>query len=158
MSEQRLRVSVAGRDRTADLGVAVVREANLRRNEWMEGQLAGEKDVLALPSAASVAMFQSRFLDVLRARLMVDPSLFTTPSGPGFLGALMLQVRIFLWRMFRYQHNWMVFHQNAVNAQLFYAVLFESEERARQVRELAARVRDLEAQIGTAKTARESKP
>ena len=151
MAEQGLRVSVAGRDRTADLGVFVLREANQRKHDWLEGQLDGEKDVLALKTAPSVAAFQSRFLDVLRARLMVDPSLFTTPSGPGFFGALILQVRIFLWRMFRYQHDWAAFHQNAVNAQLFYAVLFECEERKRQVRDLEARVRDLEAQIGTAK-------
>ena len=152
MTDQRLRVSVAGRDRTADLGVAALRATNSRRHEWMEGQLVGEKDVLALPSAPSAPAFHARFLDVLRARLMVDPSLFATPSGPGFLGAMMLQFRIFLWRLFRYQHDWVVFHQNSVNAQLFYAVLFECEERTRQVRELEARVRDLEAQIGTAKT------
>ncbi len=158
MAEQRLRVSVAGRDRTADLGVAVSREAKFRRHEWLEGQIAGEKDVLALTSAASTAVFQARHLQALRGRWAVDPALFTTPSGPGFLGALMLQMRFFLWRLFRYQHDWVVFHQNAVNAQLFYALMFECEERTGQVRELEARVRDLEAHIGTAKTLQEPKP
>jgi hypothetical protein len=158
MPEQRLRVSVAGRDRTADLGCEVVREAARRRHEWLERQLADEKDVLALKSAPSAAAFQSRHLDVLRSRWMIDTGRFSTPSGPGFLGALVLQARFFLWRIFRYQHDWVSFRQNAVNAQLFYALLFECEERTRQVRELEARVRDLEAQVGTASAAREPRP
>lgn len=158
MSEQRLRVAVAGRDRTADLGVAAAREAACRRNEWLEGQLAGEKDVLALAASGSVEAFQRRHLEALRGRWSLDPGLFTTPSGPGILGAIMLQVRFFLWRLFRYQHDWMVFHQNAVNAQLFYALLFECEERRRQVRDLEARLRDLEAQVGTARAQQEKAP
>jgi hypothetical protein len=155
MAEQRLRVSVAGRDRTADIGVAVLREAGGLGNSWMENQLSAEKDVLALRSATSATAFQSRHLGALRGRWMVDPGCFSTPSGPGVIGALMLQVRIFLWRMFRYQHDWIVFHQNAVNAQLFYALTFECEERARQVRELEARVQVLEAHVGTAKTTKD---
>jgi hypothetical protein len=150
MADQRLRVSVAGRDRSHDLGVAVVRDAGGLRHPWLERQLSDEREVLALSSAGSAAAFRARHLEALRSRCAVDLDRFSTPSGPGLAGALALWARTLLWRFFRYQHDWVAFHQNAVNAQQYYALLFESEERARQVRELEARVRELEAQVGTA--------
>lgn len=148
MSDKRLRVFVAGTDRTGDIGVRAVRGAALRRSPWLEGQLAREKEVLALSSAPSDSAFRERHLAALRSRCAVDLDQFSTPSGPGIAGAFAIWVRTMLWRLFRYQHDWVAFRQNSVNAQLYYALLFENEERARQVRELEARVRELEAQVG----------
>lgn len=158
MNEERLRISVAGRDRTADLGASVLREAQQRGLPWLERLLADEQEVLSLRSASTAEAFRARHLAALRSRWMVDPGRFSTPSGPGIVGAAMLWARMFLWRVFRYQHDWVVFRQNGINAQLFYALMFECEDRARQVRELEARVRDLEAQLGTAAPDRGRRP
>jgi len=58
---------------------------------------------------------------------------------------------MFLWRLLRYQHFWMAFRQNGINAMHAEAVDFEHQERQRQVAELKARVKQLEESIESLK-------
>ena len=61
------------------------------------------------------------------------------------MGRILLVVRKALWRVLRYQHAWLLFHQNAINRQLAYELAFEREERERQAAAFARRLARLEA-------------
>jgi len=134
MSEN-LKLQVAGKDRSGDLGREIAGSAAVRPDHGLATLIAYEMDVLGLCSADSAAEYLDRHVKVLRVRNQVDPSAFEGPMG---------RVRRFLWNLLRYQHDWTSFRQNSINVQLSYELEFEKEERKKQVAELERRIRELE--------------
>jgi hypothetical protein len=139
MSET-LKLHVAGKDRSGDLGREIVAAAAHRPDHGLATHIEYEMDVLKLRTADSAAEYLDRHVKILRARNQVDPCAFEGSVSCGFMG----RVRRFLWNLLRYQHDWMSFRQNAINVQLSYELEFEKEERRKQVAELERRIRDLE--------------
>jgi hypothetical protein len=139
MSET-LKLQVAGKDRSSDLGRELAGSAAARPDHGLATHIAYETDVLGLRSAESAAEYLDRHVKILRVRNQVDPSAF---EGPGS-GGLMVRVRRFLWNLLRYQHDWTSFRQNSINVQLSYELEFEKEERKKQDAELEQRIRELE--------------
>jgi hypothetical protein len=130
-----LKLQVAGKDRSGDLGREIAGVAAARSDHGLATQIAYEMDVLGLRSAGSTAEYLDRHVGILRVRNQVDPSAFEGPMG---------RVRRFLWNLLRYQHDWTSFRQNSINVQLSYELEFEKEERKKQVAELDRRIRELE--------------
>lgn len=139
MSEP-LKLQVAGKDRSGDLGREIAGTAAARPDCGLGRQISHEMDVLELRTADGSEEYLDRHVKTLRVRNQVDPSAF---EGPGACG-LMNRVRRFLWRLLRYQHDWVSFRQNSINVQLSYELEFEKEERKKQVAELEKRIRELE--------------
>jgi hypothetical protein len=69
------------------------------------------------------------------------------PRKPGFSGAVMARLRIFLWQLHRFLVDRIAFRQNHVNTMLTRALQFEHEQRLRETEALQKRVADLEARL-----------
>lgn len=148
------RVQVAGEDRTATLGRDLVGQAQGRRDANLERLLAGEMTLLSLCEAQSMPDYLERHLRLLRVRTSVDPAFFVVPPArPGFAGRCIFQLRRFLFKLLRYQFEWLTFRQNLINDQLSYEVQFEHEDRRLELAELKRRVEVLEQARGAQRPA-----
>jgi hypothetical protein len=145
-----MKIRVAGRDRTDELGAALIERSRRRPDCGVSRLVANEADVLSLSACKDTSEYLRRHIELLRSRNCQDAALFDTPAGPGLLGRIMHGIRLLLWKLLRYQHDWTIFRQNATNVQLSYELEFEREIRARQIAELEERVRELEAALGGA--------
>ena len=139
-----MKLVIAGKDRTDDLGRQLAETAQRRTQAILEESLRKESDVLALRESDSQEEYLRRHVTLLRARNCVDPARFETPCRPGVFGRCLHGIRMFLWKVFRYQHEWTAARQNTINVQLAYELECERELRERQVRRLEDRVRRLE--------------
>ena len=143
-----MKLIVAGRDRTRDLGEALERQARNRPASALTRRIADERDVLALKASDSESVWLDRHLDLLRNRNCLDTNAFAVCAGRGPAGRLLFGLRRFFWKILRYQHDWHVFQQNSVNVQLSYGLEFERDERRRQAADLDRRMQVLEARVG----------
>lgn len=147
--DQAFKVVVAGRDRSADLGAELMAAAARRPDRGLSRCIADEAPVLALKTAVNEAEFLSRYLALVQSRNRIDTQRFETPAGAGALGRLATWFRLLRWRLFRYQHDWMAFRQNAINVSVAYQLEFERLAREKQIAELDERLRRIEAAAGT---------
>ena len=138
MSET-FKLQVAGKDRSDDLGREIAGAA-ARPDHGLARHIAYEMDVLGLRTAPCEEEYLDRHVKILRARNQVDPSSFAGSVSCG----IMDRIRRFLWKLLRYQHDWMSFRQNSINVQLSYELEFEKEDRKKQVAELERRIHELE--------------
>jgi hypothetical protein len=139
-----MRLEVAGKDRSSDIGCELLEEAGRRSASPLSVRVERELPILDLKSAACVADYQDVHVDLLRARSCVDPSRFRTPVGRGPGGRLRHLLRRFFWKLLRYQYDWLAFEQNAINVQLAYELEFERDLRRKQIAALTDRIRRLE--------------
>jgi hypothetical protein len=146
-----MKIWVAGQDATDSLGKSLSdRAASLQNPEYVT-MLEREADVLKLRDAKTTADHLQRYITLMRRRFDVNPALYTQPRTPGLKGTVSYTIRMFLWRLLRYQHFWMAFHQNGINAMHAEGLDFEQQERRQQTAELEARVRKLEQTIDSLK-------
>ncbi len=146
-----MKVWVAGEEVTGALGESVKERASNLRSAEYDLLLEREGDVLKLRDATTTDDHLERYITLMRRRFDVDPAFYTQPRTPGLKGTISYTIRMFLWRLLRYQHFWMAFRQNGINAMHAEAVDFEHQERQRQVAELKARVKQLEESIESLK-------
>lgn len=139
-----LRVRVAGRDRSEDLGKELIEASRQRPDFGLSQQIAEETDVLALKSAGKMSDYLDRHVTLLRSRNCVDTAFFDIPAKQGIAGRVMYLIRRFLWKVLRHQHDWMAFHQNSINVQLAYELEFEKEAREKEIKALEERLNRLE--------------
>jgi hypothetical protein len=139
-----MKIIVAGQDRSAGLGGELETALASRNDQGLGRRFADEGDVKALGAAADTADYLDRHLKLLRSRNCVDLNAFSFPRGRGPGGRLAHLLRRFLWKLLRYQHDWTVFQQNAVNVQVAAGMEFEAEERRKRVAELEQRISRLE--------------
>lgn len=149
-----MKLSVAGQDRTQDLGRELHRQA-----EAMERGPAGLKlaplppeiGALALARAGSDAEYMEHLVRLIGYRDAVDTLDFDIPRKPGIAGLFMIKLKAFLWKLLRYQHDRIVFRQNLINTQLTSALEFEFTQRRQETDDLKRRVAELEKQHGDCK-------
>ena len=153
-----MKVVVAGRDESEGLGGELSRAAGQRPDAGLASLMAGEADILRLGWRGTEHDYLARHVELMRIRHAVDAGDFAAPSRPGALGRVFGVVRRFLWRVLRYQHDWVLFRQGAVNAQLAHELALEHAERARQTADLERRVRALEERAARGEPAREPAP
>ncbi len=143
-TEEALSVHIAGTDRSSDLGAEVSSVAARRRSSSLEHAIQSEADVIAKETAADEAEYLFEQIALLRTRSNVDPNRLDISSRPGFSGRVMRTLRQFLWKLLRYQHDWMFFHQNTINAEMVHLLDSESKVRSQQCAVLEERLRVLE--------------
>lgn len=146
-----MKVWIAGEEATGSLGKSVEDRAASLQNTEYEILLEREADVLKLRDAETTADHLKRYIALMRRESDVDPARYAQPRTPGLKGAISYSIRMFLWRLLRYQHFWMAFRQNGINAMQAEALDFEQQERQRQTAELEARVKQLEEAVESLK-------
>lgn len=146
-----MKITIAGRDRTDDLGPVLRTQAEaMARGDTIcqPAKLPDEISALALSRTTSAEDYLSELTRLLRYREGVDALSFHIPVRPGRCGRLLGRVKQGLWKLLRYQHERMAFRQNLINAQLTSALEFEIVQRRQETDDLKRRLAELEKQGG----------
>ena len=139
-----MNLSVAGKDRSGDLGRAVAADAARLQAAGDVGALSPEHSALVLKTATDRADYLRRYLGLLRLRHGVRTADYYIPRGPGWRGRLAVALKTVLWKLFRYQHDRIAFQQNAVNELAIDALEFQREELERDLADVKRRLAALE--------------
>jgi hypothetical protein len=143
-----MNLTVAGKDRTGDLGRQMAEEAARLRTSGSIGALSPEHSALVLKSAADRADYLRRFIELLRLRHGLRTADYHIPRGPGLRGKVALVLKTVLWKLLRYQHDRMAFQQNAVNELAIDALEFQQGQFAGELADLRRRLAALEQNRG----------
>lgn len=118
---------------------------------WLHGrkppEVGSDIGALTLAQATSESDFNERLIRLLKHRDNMDAGPFLMPRKPGFVGATMARLRIFIWQVLRFQVDRIAFRQNHINTLLTRALEFEHEERRRETEALKKKVAELEARL-----------
>jgi hypothetical protein len=98
----------------------------------------------SLGEMESEAAYLDRALDLLRRKSHVDTRDYPIPHRPGWVGNIQGQVRTFLWKLMRYQHDRMAFRHNLIHSQTVSMLEFERDSVKRELADLKERVATLE--------------
>ena len=146
-----MKLSVAGRDRTHDLGRELRRQAGVMErgeaNHKPKSALVAP-EIMPLARAQSEAEYLDQLIGLIRCRNAVDTLDFAIPRKPGVVGLFMTKLKARLWKLLRYQHDRIAFQQNLINIQLTSALEFEVTQRQKETADLKRRVAELEQQGG----------
>ena len=149
-----MKLSVAGQDRSHDLGRELRRQAAV-----MERGEANHKpkralvapDIMPLARVQSEAEYLDQLIGLIRCRNAVDTLDFAIPRKSGVVGLFMTRLKARLWKLLRYQHDRIAFQQNLINAHLTSALEFEITQRQKETADFKRRVAELEKQGGNCK-------
>lgn len=139
-----MEILVNGQDRSDSLGGEIQREAEKLSDSDLEEAFRREQPVLDLRSCRDESEFQHRHAELLRSRNCVDTARFHLPVPRGPIGRLAYLVRLFVWKAFRYQHDWMSFAQNSINVQFTEQLEMERCAKDKRLLELERRVTRIE--------------
>jgi hypothetical protein len=139
-----LRVWVNGGECSESVGEDVSRAARELKDPALSLLIEGEADILSLARARDEGEYLARHIQLMRIRSSVDPSRFEPTRRPGLLGRAAWHVRRLLWRVLRYQHDWFVFHNNAIHHQLTSEIDNLHAETRRRLDDVERRLKQLE--------------
>lgn len=145
-----MKIIVAGRDCTSDLGVEIQRRAaNLKKRKGRAAppRISQEIGALTLAKANSNSDYLNHFIRLLRYRDAFDTYDFDIPRKPGLFGLLLARLKVVLWKLLRYQHDRIAFRQNLINGLFTNAIEFEMAEMERMHADLCRRLDSLEAAL-----------
>lgn len=144
-----MKISVAGQDRTHDLGRELCRQA-----EVMQGGEANHKpkpslvapDIMPLARSQSEEEYLDQLIGLIRSRNAVVTRDFDIPRKSGVVGLCLARLKALLWKLLRYQHDRIAFQQNRINALQGSALEYEIALRQKAVADLDQRLKRLESQ------------
>ena len=139
-----MKITVAGQDRTGDLGPAVAAEADRLRAGGGIGELAPDHTALRLKRSRDLDDYVYHFVELLRMRHGVRTTDYYVPRGPGWRGRIAVALKTVLWRLLRYQHDRLTLQQNLINELEINAVEFQRDRVNQELADLKRRVADLE--------------
>ena len=139
-----MKITVAGQDRTGDLGPAVAAEAARLRAGGGIGTLAPEHTALRLKRSRDLDDYVYHFVELLRMRHGVRTTDYYVPRGPGWRGRIAVALKTVLWKLLRYQHDRLTLQQNLINELEINAVEFQRDRVNQELADLKRRVADLE--------------
>ena len=142
-----MKLIIAGRDRTEDLGRDLRRQvAAMDRLEpaRQPARLPADISALALARAMSDTDYLDQYLRLIRHREAVGTYDFNIPHKAGPAGWCLAGFKALLWKLLRYQHDRINFRQYLINNQLTSALLLEVAARQKDVADLERRVAELE--------------
>ena len=139
-----MNLSVAGKDRSGDLGRQVAADAARLQASGAVGALAPEHSALVLKTATDRADYLRRYLDLLRLRHGVRTADYYVPRRPGWAGRVAGAAKTVLWKLLRYQHDRMSFQQNLVNELAVDALEFQRDRMDRELADVKKRIDALE--------------
>ena len=139
-----MKITVAGQDRTGDLGSAVAAEADRLRTGGGIGALAPDHTALRLKRSRDLDDYVYHFIELLRMRHGVRTSDYHIPRGPGLRGTVAVAVKTFLWKLLRYQHDRLTLQQNLINELEINSAEFQRDRLKQEIAELKRRIDSLE--------------
>lgn len=139
-----MKITVAGEDRSGDLGRALVEEAARLQAAGSSGSLAPEHSALSLKESADRDDYLRRFIGLLRLRHGVRTTDYYIPRGPGLRGKAAVALKTVLWKLLRYQHDRISFQQNLINELAIDALEFQQGRLDRELADLKQRIDGLE--------------
>lgn len=139
-----LNVTVAGKDRAADLGRSLAEEAARLKANGSIGSLAPEHTALRLKRSMDLDDYVYHFIELLRMRHGVRTADYYIPRGPGLRGKVAVAVKGFLWKLLRYQHDRITLQQNLVNELEINVVEFQRDRLNQELADLKRRLAALE--------------
>ena len=140
-----MRLTIAGKDRTADLGAELS-----RRSARLHGALSPwlpQHSALSLRDSRDSSDYFDRFCRLVRLRHEVNTGIFHIPVKPGWLGKHVRQVKTLLWKALRYQHDRITFQQNIINELVVSGVDFQNSAVMRKMAGLERKVEQLESEL-----------
>ena len=142
-----MKLSVAGQDRTHDLGRELRQQAEVMKrgetNHKPKPALVAP-DIMPLARAQSEAEYLDQLIGLIRCRNAVDTLDFAIPRKSGVVGWFMTRLKALLWKLLRYQHDRIAFQQNLINALHGSALEYEIALRQKAVADLDQRLKRLE--------------
>ena len=132
-----MKITVAGQDRSGDLGQAVAAEAARLQAAGGIGALAPDHTALRLKVEDPRQDYLGKFIDLLRIRHGIRTTDYYIPRGPGLRGKVAVALKTFLWKLLRYQHDRITYQQNTVNELTINALEFQQARIAELERRLA---------------------
>lgn len=143
-----MRLIVADRDRTSDLGQEIAGAARAmvagKAKDDLPIFLAPGDSVLSLRKAKNEAAYLDSLTTLMLSRAGTGTFDFYIPRKPGLLGGIGASVKRFLWKLLRYQHDRVAFQQNSINIQLTAAMEFMRAEYEQRIAALEKKVAELE--------------
>ena len=139
-----MNITVAGKDRSGDLGPAVLEQAAALRAAGSAGALSPEHSALSLSRAADGDDYLDRFVDLIRMRHGVRTTDYYIPRAPGWRGRVSVALKTFLWKLLRHQHERIAFQQNLINELEINSAEFQRDLLKQEVAELKRRIDSLE--------------
>lgn len=139
-----MKITVAGKDRTAEIGQQIAADAARLKATCSIDSLSPEHSALLLKQAASRDDYTRRFIGLLRIRHGARTTDFYIPRGPGLKGKVAVALKSFLWKLLRYQHDRMAYQQNLINELAINALEFQQDQLSQELADLKQRVEGLE--------------
>ena len=140
-----MKITVAGQDRSGDLGQAVAAEAARLQATGGIGELSPAHSARNLQAAGDANDYSRRFVELLRMRHGVRTSDYYIPRGPGLRGKVAVALKSILWKLLRYQHERITYQQNLINELAIDALEFQQNRLDGELADLHLRVKNLEA-------------
>ena len=139
-----MKVVVAGKDRTQDLGRETAAAAERLSRKGVVPFLSPHHSALSLKSARNEREFLDLFTNLVRMRHGVRTGDFYIPAQPGWKSRLMVWLKTTMWRKLRYQHDRIAFQQNLINDLNTQALERQNAVLTREIEQLRRRVEQLE--------------
>ena len=142
-----MKLIVAGKDRSADLGDDLAREAAALAQSNTILPCGHDDSVLHLRDGASMAEYLQVYTPLMRINGGLRIALTTPPRPPrrGLVPRLRRWLRPLLLRVLRHEHAYIVHQQSTFNELLATALEFEVAESQRRCAEIETRLAALEA-------------
>jgi len=144
-----MNLTIAGQDRSLDIGADLTRRA--ARHQGALSPWAPQDSALSLRQSGSPSDYLARYVKLLQLRHALSTETFTIPGKPGVAGTLLRQIKGFLWKLLRYQHDRMAFQQNVINELAISALDFQRTTSQQTFASLEQRIKVLEAAIASRK-------
>jgi len=142
-----MKLIVGKEDRTETLGSEIRRLAHTRHRRHKPDWIEPEFSALSLTEADSEHDYLHKMMRLLRYRDGVLSMPFYIPRRAGLRGLISKLIKIFLWKLLRYQHDRIGFQQNLINSMFTNMLECEIAEREKEITCLKERLSDLESHI-----------
>lgn len=142
------RINVAGRDRTGELLSRLDAIASRHPAPPYWDAAAQRRTAPQLAACADEAEYADCLLRLLRNREHLVTADFEVAHRNSTAGRLMARLKSGLWKLLRYQHDYMSGQQNDVNFAMGSALEFEHDLNRRRLQQLEERLATLERRLG----------
>ena len=137
-----MRIIVAGKDQTSEIGSELTRRAARHQGDLSPWSAADS--ALSLKASRDMTDYLNRFGKLMRLRYALCTDPFPIPGKPGLTGNLTKKLKTFLWKLLRYQHDRMSHQQNAINELVISAQDFQNSAMQQRLNALEQRIQELE--------------
>ena len=136
-----MKITVAGKDRTGDVGHAI----QARAATFAPISNYGPSDsALSLREAANEDKYVAKFNTLLRHHRSIKTDIIPVSQRGGMAGRVACMFKKVLWRLLRHQHDRIAAQQNAINELLVMSFVLQYDAYKRKIEAIERRLADIE--------------